>query len=296
MTGKLISTISTVSENLLSRITPHLPGIILFILIFFVSLYLANKFSKLVGTITTQRSGDPLLGKFLGGVTRWLIIVIGVILGLYILGFGGIAGGLVAGAGISAFIVGFAFKDIAENFLAGIILAFSRPYQIGDTIESGNFLGNVLSLDIRNTQIKTIDGKDVFIPNSIIIKNPLVNYTKDGFLRMDFLVGVDYGENIGDVCRIIKKQMQNIEGVLKETKEPEIYIEQLATSTVNIRVYFWIDTFDFKRSAFEIMSEAMDKVKNGLLEEGIIMPADISELKIYREDSPIPLKIEEKKN
>lgn len=296
MSEKIISTLSAVSENILNKVISHSSGILLFIFVIFTSIFIAKKLSKLVGTSTTKRSGDPLLGKFLGGVTRWIIITAGVILGLYILGLGGIAGGLVAGAGISAFIVGFAFKDIAENFLAGIILAFSRPYQIGDTIESGNFLGNVLSLDIRNTQIKTIDGKDVFIPNSIIIKNPLVNYTKDGFLRMNFLVGVDYGENIGDVFRIINRQMQNIEGVLQETKKPEIYVEQLAASTVNIRVYFWIDTFDYKRTAFEIKSEAMDMVKSGLIAEGIEMPADIRELKIYREDSPIPLRIEGKKN
>ncbi|HAZ24509.1 MAG TPA: mechanosensitive ion channel protein MscS, partial [Algoriphagus sp.] len=99
--------------------------------------------------------------------------------------------GLLAGAGITAFVIGFALKDIGENFLAGILLAFKRPFKVGDTVDINGIRGVVLNLNLRDTQIKTPDGKDVFIPNATIIKNPLVNFTIDGFLRYDFIVGLD---------------------------------------------------------------------------------------------------------
>lgn len=296
MKDHVLQTLTATFQDITERLIAHSPAIMLSIIIFISSLYLAVKLSRIVLRNTSRRSDDPLLAKFLGGVAKWLTIVIGIVLALYVLGLGGIAGGMVAGAGISAFIVGFAFKDIAENFLAGIILAFSRPYQVGDTIESGSFLGDVLSLDIRNTQIKTIDGKDVFIPNSIILKNPLTNYTKDGYLRMSFLIGIDYNENLGDVFGIIYAEMEKVEGVLRDGRKTEIYVEELATSTVNIRVYFWINTFDRRRSALEIRSNAISMVKNSLIENGVVMPAEISELKIYNDDSPIPVRIDDRKN
>jgi small-conductance mechanosensitive channel len=103
-------------------------------------------------------------------------------------GLTGVVSGLLAGAGISAFIIGFALKDIGENFLAGILLAFKRPFRVGDLVDIGGIRGTVLILNLRDTQIKTPDGKDVFIPNANIIKNPLVNFTIDGFISFLILL------------------------------------------------------------------------------------------------------------
>lgn len=272
----------------------HLPTIILALVIIFISLFIGRKLNRIVTRTTEHRSRDLLLARFLGRITKWIIIIIGIILAVYVLGFSGLAGGMIAGAGISAFIIGFAFKDIGENFLAGIILAFGRPYNIGDTIEINNYLGNVVALDIRNTHIKTFDGKDVYIPNAVILKNTLTNYTKDGFLRMNFKAGIDYGENLENVCKIIVEAVNHTEGVLAGNKKPVAYVEVLNTSTVDIGVYFWIDTFK-NSDALETKSQVINNVKSALVKKGIVMPADIKELKIYREDSPIPVIITEGK-
>jgi len=268
----------------------HLPTILLALLIIFISLFIGRKLNRIVTRTSEHRSKDLLLSRFLGRITKWMITGIGIILAIYVLGFSGIAGGMIAGAGISAFILGFAFRDIGENFLAGIILAFGRPYNIGDTIEINNYLGNVVSLDIRNTHIKTIDGKDVYIPNSIILKNTLTNYTKDGYLRMNFIAGIDYGENLSEVCKIIIDAVTKAEGVLTGQRKPVAYIEKLTTSTVDIGVYFWIDTFN-NSDPLKTKSDVINNVKTELVNNGIVMPADIKELKIYREDAPIPVRI-----
>ena len=97
---------------------------------------------------------------------------------------------------LTAIVIGFAFKDIGENFLAGVMMAFNRPFRIGDTIKSGDVEGKIVELSLRDTHIKTFDGKDVYVPNGQILKNPVYNYTIDGFLRHQFSIGIDYNSDI----------------------------------------------------------------------------------------------------
>lgn len=272
-----------------------LPKIVTALIVFIIFVVIAAYLSRLVRRAASLRMDDPLVVRFLGRLARWSVVVLGVILCMFILGLGGIAGGLIAGAGVSALIIGFAFKDIGENFLAGIILAFSRPYNIGDKVESGEIFGIVRALDLRNTHIKTFDGKDVYVPNAMVLKNPLVNYTRDGYLRYDFIVGIDYDDDIRNASDIILEAVKGVRGVLGSDRSPEIHVEELSTSTINLRVYFWTDTFDLSRDDLQIKTDVMNETKKALLENNITMPADILELKVYNEKLPIPIKLIDKR-
>lgn len=268
-----------------------LPKLVLGVVVFVIAIFIAFKISQLVRKGAASRVHDQLLANFLGRLTKWVLIIAGIILTMYVVGLGGIAAGLVAGAGVSAIVIGFAFKDIAENFLAGIILAFSRPFNIGDTVQMEDIEGNVRTLDLRNTHIKTFDGKDVYIPNAKIIKTPLFNFTRDGYLRFDLLVGIDYDDDIEKARKLILDAITKIDGILDGDKAPNVYAEELATSTLNLRVYYWIDTFDKRKSGLLIKSQVIDGIKKTLIESGVLMPADIVELKVYNEKLPIPIKI-----
>jgi len=160
-------------------------------------------------------------------------------------------------------------------------MAFNRPFRLGDTIESNGITGNIVEMNLRDTQVKTFDGKDVFIPNGQILKNPLFNFTIDGFLRKEFILGLDYGTDIEEARSIIKRTMQKIPGILKEKKEPLTLIHEFGASTVNIKTLYWIDTFDKTLSSAEINSQAMRQVLEALEEAQINMPGDIIELKNY---------------
>ena len=268
-----------------------LPKIAIAVIIFILVLIIASKLSQLVSKAASLRMDDPLLVRFLARLARWSLVVAGLILCMFILGLGGIAGGLIAGAGVSAIIIGFAFKDIGENFLAGIILAFSRPYNIGDKVETGEIYGIVRALDLRNTHIKTFDGKDVYVPNAMVLKNPLINYTRDGYLRYEFIVGIDYDDDIEHASNIIIETIKEVEGVLDGENAPEVHVNELSTSTINLTVYFWTDTFDHSKSDPQIKTEVMNETKKALIKNKITMPADILELKVYNEKLPIPIKI-----
>jgi len=150
-------------------------------------------------------------------------------------------------------------------------------------IEVNGIIGHVRDISIREILIKTPDGKDVFLPNSIILKNPLYNYTIDGFLRYDFTVGIAYENDSAKAMNLILQTVSNIEGILKEDKKPAITINELATNTINIKVQFWINTFNSTRRSthHSIRSQVMNEVLNTLSTNGFSLPANILELKNY---------------
>ena len=255
-------------------------GIALATFLFF--LFLARKSRTLLSKRLVKRMDDDLLANFLAGIFGSIVILIGLLIVFRIIGLTGVISGMLAGAGISAFIIGFALKDIGENFLAGIILAFKRPFRVGDIVDINGMRGQVLTLNLRDTQIKTGDGKDVFIPNGIILKNPLINFTIDGFLRYDFIVGLDYGSDYEVALTLIKKTISEVPGVLGSKKSPEVWVTDLAESTLNIQVTFWVDTFERSISDAVVKSSAILMVLTALEKADFNMPARIVELKNYQ--------------
>jgi small-conductance mechanosensitive channel len=275
--------LSTIEEyyQLLAQWTPRL-ALGLFVLLLFW--FLAFQVKRFAGHRLKVHMDDPLLARFLASVSKWVIIILGITISMRIMGLGDIAGGLVAGAGVSAFIIGFAFKDIGENFLAGILLAFRRPFRVGDTIEVENTIGNVVALDMRTTQVKTFDGKDVFIPNSTLIKNHLINYTIDGFLRQDFSISVDYQTNLGDAINTILQVLNDVDGILKGEKQPSVMVSSLDSSSVALQAFYWLDTFDKSVSGMKVKTEAIERSLKALEAANIYMPGDILELKNYHQE------------
>lgn len=239
-----------------------------------------------------QRSDDPLLTDFLTQVGRWLLVGLGLVVALNILGFSGVVGGLLGAAGVSAFIVGFAFRDIAENFLAGILLAFNRPFRIRDTIQVKDLFGRVTKLNLRSTEILTFDGRDISIPNAIVLKEPLINFTRNGFIRQDFVVGIDYDNDVAAAIELLLEQVrQEPEVSLEKIREPFAAIDELAASTVNVKVYFWTDTSDYRRGVLELRSRIMNRVKNALLTNGYALPPEILELRLPPKMPAVPVQV-----
>ncbi|WP_226065179.1 mechanosensitive ion channel family protein [Kaistella polysaccharea] len=276
--------------NYWNNFVQSLPRIVLAIIILIVFYYGAKYLSRFIKRKFLNADHDPLFVNFLSKTSNVLLLIVGIIFAMQAVGLSGIAKGLLAGAGISAFIFGFAFKDIAENFLGGLILAFNRPFSLNDTIMIRDFTGHVKALNFRTTHIKTFDEKDVFLPNSIVVKEPVTNFTRDGQLRLDFLVGIAYEDDINRAIAIIIKTITPFADIIKD-KEPFSVVEELATSTVNLRIYFWVNTFDYKKGVLELKSQVISSVKEVLMEEGFSLPSDIQEIKWYDPKKPFPIDI-----
>ncbi|MEE4176043.1 MAG: mechanosensitive ion channel domain-containing protein [Bacteroides sp.] len=245
----------------LVAITPKLL-IALFVLL--VTWFLARQIRNFSDRKLRREMEDPLLAAFLATFFRTIILIIGFLIVLRILGFGGFLTSMLAGAGITAFIIGFALRDIGENFLAGIIMAFKRPFRVGDYVESGSIRGVVVGLNIRDTRLKTPDGKDVYIPNAMIIKNPLINFTIDGFLRFDFIITLPAKSDYEKQLALIEETVNKVKGVLKERKKTIVSVSSVYPYKVEVNVSYWIDTFSDEISSEIIRSEVMLSVQNAL--------------------------------
>lgn len=267
-----------------------LPSIIIAILILAIIWNIAQKISRLLRNRLKARAHDQLFTIFVSNLTRYAIMLLGIMIAFQLLGLSGIAGGLLAGAGVSALIFGFAFKDIGENFLSGIILAFNRPFSLNDTIKIKDFMGRVEALNFRTTHIKTFDEKDVFIPNSTIIKEVLTNLTRDGMLRLEFVIGIAYEDDITKALDLIVRTVTSVDELMKEPI-PFAVIDDFAASTVNIRVFFWTSTDDYRRGVLITKSYVMSIVKEQLLKNKFSLPANVQELKVYEPQKALPVYI-----
>lgn len=248
-----------------------LPKFLIALIVMAIGVAIANHVSQLLGSRLRKRSHDALLADFLTNFTRWALLLTGVLLAMHILGLSGVASGLLAGAGLSAFIVGFALKDIAENFLAGVVLAFNRPFRIHDTVQVRDLMGEVEALNLRTTLIRTFDGKHIFLPNALVLREPLTNYTRDGFIRQDFLISVDMGtESTSDrIEDMLLNYVSNHKGV--ETKDPHtpyIIVEKMGATSADLRIYLWAYSEEYRRGTLELKSALLKGSKAMLLAEG----------------------------
>lgn len=271
----------------------QIPRITLSIIVVAIFVLIAIAVSRSWNRIARHRNPEnQLVIQYIVKLVKGIIILCGVILGLHMVGFSGVAGGLMAGAGVGALVLGFAFKNIGENFIAGVLLVFDRPFDIGDTVTIGGIMGKVVMLKFRTTHLKTFEGKDVYIPNGTVVNTEVFNHTQDGYLRHEFVIGIDYNNSIEEAVGLIKTTIHQHPEVMQE-EETQILVDEFGTNTVNLKVMFWTDTLDFKVKANVVKSELMVAVKNALMNAGFGLPANIQELKMYDQN---PLNIDYKKN
>ena len=281
MKEQLNNTFTEFWEMLIGMLPKLLAALVIFLVFFFIGYFLYKILSKKFA----EKWQETIVTKFLANVLKWVFYLIGLIAAVDILGFSGVMSGLIAGAGVTAIILGFAFKDIGENFLAGLLLAVNRPFRIGNIIEVSGFKGTVKGMDMRTTHIRNIEGKDIFIPNAMIVKNVVVNYTKDGLLRQQFVVGLDLPSDVSKAKVLIMEYLNNEPDVLKKP-EPNVLVTDIGEFTVNVQVLFWVDVLKGKNQSpsylgFTIRSKIIHEVKDLLLSKGFNLPSQVLEHKNY---------------
>ena len=209
---------------------------VIFLIFYILGYFLRWLFRKRL--ITKLKSS--IVATFTGEVLFWIALTVGGIAALGALGFKNIAGSLLAGAGISAVIFGFAFKDILENFLAGFIIAVQKPFKVGDIIEVQSFKGPVRALELRSTQMRLADGRDIWIPNALLVKGVLTNYTRDGLLRHEFVVILNMASDIEKARNTILDFIDSLPNVLKKPS-PNVLVDEITATGVKVRILFWIN-------------------------------------------------------
>jgi small conductance mechanosensitive channel len=249
------------------------PRLFIAIVVLYVSYLFGKNFSRIVIALLRRTSLQDVHEPFFRIATISILLFVGVIIALNILGLEKLAVSVLAGGGLTAIVLGFAFREIGENFLAGLFLAFSRPFKIGDTIKTEDIEGKVQDIELRYTHLRTDDGTDVYVPSSQLFNKTVTNFTKDGLRRISFSVGIDYANNTKLACEILQNVILDIEGVLSEPK-PGAYILELDSDYVDIQVFFWVDIFNKDIEVLNIRTNVMDQCRKTLLDEGYTVSSE----------------------
>ena len=214
----------------------------------------------------------PSFARVMSKLAGWIVLGVAVLMGVTAV-FPSIEPvDLLAGLGFFSVAVGFAFQDILENTLSGVLLLFRQPFQSGDQIMVQDQAGTVEAITIRETRLKTFDGKLVVIPNRDVYKSASVVQTHYDQRRLSFMVGAAYENDAAEACRVVVDTLRSVDGVADDPA-PEALISQLGVSTVDIEARFWADPR--QHEARVLIDRAIKAVKAALEEAGIEMPADI---------------------
>lgn len=246
----------------------------LFVLIFF---YALGRFSrKVVKKLLSKITDNKTITSLLETIVGISIVGIGIFIALTVLQLDGAVTSLLAGAGIIGLALGFAFQDIASNFISGIILSIRHPFGIGDIIETNEFYGVVEKLNLRNTIMRTVTGQIVYIPNKRVFENPLQNYTTTGLRRIDLACGISYGDDLEKVRDVTIEAVKKVESVLND-RGIEFYYDEFGSSSINFKIRFWVK-FRTNPEFWSARSEAIIAIKKAFDENDIMIPFPIRTL------------------
>ncbi len=174
--------------------------------------------------------------------------------------------------GFFSIAVGFAFRDILENLLAGILLLFRSPFRMGDEVDIEGTRGTVVEINLRETVLRTYEGRKVLIPNATVYKNQLVVQTAYGAIRTEAVVGIAYESDVDRAHRVVLDVLRGLDEVLAEPA-PLVLVGELGPSTVDLQVLFW--TAPQQALVLQARDRVLTQIKVALDEAGIEMPADI---------------------
>ena len=272
-----------VLKDLIRGFVRMLPLIVVALAIMAISWALAKVSVHLLRRRLLARTGSRLLREVAARAGGIVVMLVGLYLVLRVAGLTQLALTLVGGTGLIGLVLGIAFRDITENFLASLFLSLQQPFREGDLVEVASVTGYVQRLTARTTILMTLDGNQVQVPNSTVFKSTLRNFTSNPNRREDFIVGIGYEDAISFAQEVALKVLAEHPAVLEEP-EPLVLVENLGSSTVNLRVYFWLDGRE--HSWLKVKSSVIRLVKRSFQESKISLPDEAREV-TFRHGVPV---------
>jgi small-conductance mechanosensitive channel len=257
-------------QGMITGFLQRLPYLVIAVLVYVIFHFAARFVRKVIGRVTRHRRQRHNLGLVLGRLAEGATMLFGLLVALVIAIPSFKPAQLIQILGISGVAFGFAFRDILQNFLAGILILLTEPFRISDQIVVGSFEGTVEEIQTRATSIRTYDGRRVVIPNSDLFTQSVTVNTAFETRRLQYDIGVGYGDDVALAKSVILKTLAGCEGVLSDPA-PEALVVDLAGSSVNIRARWWISPprrADFMQS----QDRALHALKDALTSAGIDLP------------------------
>jgi len=245
-----------------------LPNIAVALVVFLVILVAASLTRRAVSGFFGRRQRDNL-GDLLGGFARWALILFGVLVVATIVFPSIKPADLLATLGVGSVAIGFAFKDILQNWLSGLLILYRQPFRRGDQIVSGAYEGTVERVEARATLIRTYDGQRVVIPNSEIYTRSVTVRTAFPKRRSEYDVGIGYGDDIAAARRVILEALSRVEGV-EHDPAPDVTAWEFGGSSINLKLRWWTDPHIAEVVA--VRGRVVESVRQALGDAGIDLP------------------------
>lgn len=253
----------------------HTPNFIVSLLILIAFYLIACLVAKAMQKVMHRTMQSRQVANLLLSIIRVVIIGVGCFVALDFLGLKGTVTSLLAGAGIVGLALGFAFQDMTENFIAGVVMGIRKPFRPGDVIETNEVLGEVKEMNLRNTLVHTFPGQIEIVPNKHLFRNVLRNYSYTGERRIDIAVGISYADDIDRAHKAISNALNSLDGVIRKD-ETSAYAEGFGDSSIDLVARFWIN---YPETDFlKVRHQAVVAIKKALDEEDILIPFPIRTL------------------
>ena len=250
----------------IDKFIERIPDLVIALLIFIVSIYLARLIANLFRKVLRRNRAPEGVTHLLGELVQWSIVVMGAITAIQ--RFFNVTAFL-TGLGIVGFTIGFALQDVMKNFASGILLLIQQPFHVGEVISAAGFDGTIQQIDLRTTQMETVDGRIVILPNANILSGPIINFTRARRLRVGFNLSLPHTIDPDHIRQLVREAIQKVPGFVAEPT-PLIVFDGLTSSSLDLRVNFWINTAENKLLSAKDM--AILNVVKALENQGVEIP------------------------
>src|SRR5690349_11194899 len=252
-----------------SSLVARLPYLLFALIAFVIFLVIARILKSVLITAGERTRLDITLAELLARIVSAATIIFGLLVAAVIIFPTFRPGDLIAGLGITSVAIGFAFKDVLQNFFAGILILWRRHFIVGDEIKIREFEGTVEDITTRSTRVRTYDGERAVLPNGDVYTHAILVRSAYESRRVRLMVGIGYKDSIESARKIIHEVLRKTEGVQTDPG-PWVYVSELAPSSVNFLIYFW--TASSQANVLALIDEVTTGIKLALDRANIDIP------------------------
>ncbi|KLI63373.1 mechanosensitive ion channel family protein [Aurantiacibacter marinus] len=267
-----IDTLQNQVQGMAQGFVAVLPNLVIALIVLIITWLVAKFATGIADRLIGNTSMRPSLKKLVETLVKLAIWLIGILIAAAVAIPGFTPAGAIAGLGIGAVAIGFAFQDIFENFLAGVLIMLREKMRIGDVIEVEGIIGRVENITLRETHLRQMSNELTIMPNAMIFKSPVKILTDDERARTEIIVGVDYTADLDQSEQVLRSAVEGLDGIDME-KGVEVYAIEFGGSSINFKIRFWSGSKP--RDGWQARHLAIKSIKKALDNAGIGIPFPI---------------------
>lgn len=268
--------------QLISELIQFLPRLVTSLVVFVLFLVLAALLTRGLRRALERRSASQQVTVILIKVTRWAVIIAGLVVALQQVDFEVTA--FLAGLGVVGFTIGFAVQDVSKNFIAGLLLLLQQPFTIGEDIKVGEFIGTVKMVDLRATELRAYDGTTILIPNAQVFTSPLINYGRASYRRIELKIGVADSSDLAQVQKVTLEVLNQIPSVGEAPTAPQVAFNEFGPFSINGTVHYWIDPNQI--GVLAATDQGIRLLKEAYARHGIELPYPTQVIQLANRETP----------